>query len=455
MHPILSAALVGLLSVSAGAVAGSSAALEQRQPEVANLGAVLEEVRAKSGVPGLVGAAVRDGKIVAIGAAGVRQIGTDDRVTIDDPFLIGSCTKAMTRALAALLTEKSVFAFDMTLEQALPGVAMHDQYRAATLSDVMRHTAGLPGYERITPRETPIVFEVRGTPRECRAQFAAHVLMENPAGPRGKFTYSNAGFSILGHIMERRTDKAWEDLMVEEVFKPLKMESVGFGRSAEKTGVPLGHRRTADGFAVARSGPPLTGTFAPAGGVRVPIRDFARFVAAQAGGFQGLLKKETAAALSGLGAADGAGVEGAAIFGGEGLFNAGFAVWPSKGFGIAVCTNAGDADDACQAAIDAIRRSVAPDVGTDPPAARGKLGIRIQAEADGAWSIDSVEAGSPAEKAGLRAGDEFVAIDGTPLAEIEPPARAEALRAPRVSITVRRDGKDIVITIDRSAEPGG
>ena len=38
-----------------------------------------------------------------------------------------------------------------------------------------------------------------------------------------------------------------------------------------------------------------------------------------------------------------------------GTYTAAFAVWPSKGFGVVVCTNGGDGDEACASAVDAVR----------------------------------------------------------------------------------------------------
>jgi CubicO group peptidase (beta-lactamase class C family) len=240
---------------------------------------------------------------------------------------------------------------------------MQEAYRRATLSDVMRHTAGLPPYERISPAATPIMFELKGTPAEQRARFAEHVLMEEPGAP-GRFAYSNAGFSIIGHVTERRGGKPWEDLMKAEVFTPLKMSSAVIGRATETSGVPLGHRRTESGFRAARQGPPVAGVLAPAGGVRLAIADFARFVAFQAdpAGNPAFLRKQTAAALLEQRAADSGAGEGQAVFGGEGTFNAGFAAWPGTKFGIAVCVNGGDSDEACQAVINAVRDRYAPDI---------------------------------------------------------------------------------------------
>ena len=44
---------------------------------------------------GMAAAVLRGGRIIAQGAAGVRKRGTAERITLDDQFLLGSCTNAM------------------------------------------------------------------------------------------------------------------------------------------------------------------------------------------------------------------------------------------------------------------------------------------------------------------------------------------------------------------------
>ena len=55
--------------------------------------------------PALAAAVVRDGKIVALGASGVRKAGDKTAVTVNDKFHLGSCTKSMMAVLAALMVE--------------------------------------------------------------------------------------------------------------------------------------------------------------------------------------------------------------------------------------------------------------------------------------------------------------------------------------------------------------
>src|SRR4051794_20762120 len=65
-----------------------------KAPSERDLSSLLEPIRAKHNVPGMVAAIVEGARISAIGAAGVREAGKPDAVTVEDLFHIGSCTKS-------------------------------------------------------------------------------------------------------------------------------------------------------------------------------------------------------------------------------------------------------------------------------------------------------------------------------------------------------------------------
>ena len=421
--------------------------------------AVLAQTRERTGVPGIAAAVVRDGKIIASGVGGVREVGQPSPIQLSDPFLIASCTKRMTRLLLGRLAQAGKLPLDASLPQLLPGVKLRPEYEKVTVGDLINHTAGLPAYTRITPRDTPIIFELKGSPEQSRARLVEHVLMENPTGKVGQdFGYSNAGFVVLGHIAERAGGKPWETLIQDEVFQPLAIHSatVGFPTNATAANeLPKGHERSPAGYAPATYEPPNVGVFAPAGAICLSIEDFARFAAAEvsvdAGRDTPFLGKPTAESLASLAPKNRPNRESTAFFGGQGTFTAACAVWPEKGLGIVVCTNAGGGDDVCTAAIEAMRAAFAPDI--PPLAAAGgpgsgpKLGVSLRAEAGGLVSIENVIAGGLADQLGMKAGDEIVTLDGQEFKGVDPSIAGPSLRAPGAKLGIRRDGKLLEIQI--------
>src|SRR5258705_10422389 len=78
--------------------------------------AILQSILGRGGQRfGIVAAALRGERIIAQGVAGVRKRGAAERITLDDQFHLGSCTKAMTATLVAMLVEEGKLNWITTL----------------------------------------------------------------------------------------------------------------------------------------------------------------------------------------------------------------------------------------------------------------------------------------------------------------------------------------------------
>jgi CubicO group peptidase (beta-lactamase class C family) len=252
-------------------------------PGLQDLGAYLEEIRAKHKLPAIGGAIVRGDALVAIGATGVRKAGGTTPVAIDDRWHIGSCTKAMTATLIAELVEEGKLAWDTRVGeffrdrvvQADPG------WDKATLKQLLDHRAGAPAglnADGLWKR----LWEFKGTPRESRMELVKSVLSKPPVHEPGtRFEYSNGGFAIAGAMAEEVTDTPWEELMRRKVFAPLGITSAGFGSPgvAGSEEQPWGHRAGAKAIepGPAADNPPAIG---PGGTVHLTLEDWAKFVSA-------------------------------------------------------------------------------------------------------------------------------------------------------------------------------
>ena len=278
---------------------------EVRRSRSGNLGRLLEPIRKKYDLPALAGAVIFEGRLAACGARGYRKYGGTVKVTPEDKFHIGSCTKAMTATLVGMLVERGKLGWEMRLGDALPGLAeqMHPGYRDVSLRHLLAHRAGLPPSSRSWPKGKTFMdmHNLPGSATEQRFAYARMMLAQEPqAEPGSKYVYSNAGYSILGLIAERAMKRPWEDLMREMLFEPLRMASAGFGAMGTPGMIdqPWQHRMAGDKPRAVGPGrysdnPPVLG---PGGTVHCSIRDWARFVAAHLKGPKGeggLLKPET------------------------------------------------------------------------------------------------------------------------------------------------------------------
>ena len=348
----------------------SSALVHAATPQ--DISDLLAPIVQKRGVPGMAAAVVRNGETVAVGVAGIRTRGKGDKVAVADRFHIGSDTKAMTAFLCGILVDEGKLKWDQTLGETFPELkrSMHPQYYAVTLEQLLTHRGGAPG--DLTKNEVwGKLWQHKGTPTSARRLLLLGVTAKPPeATPGEKHMYSNAGYSIAGHLVEKATGKSWEDLMRDKIFRPLGMTTAGFGPpgTRAKNDQPRGHK--ADGSPV-EPGPGADNPVAigPAGIVHCSIGDWAKFAAANLPSAKTkLLKPDT---LEKLQTAPAAGdpkyamgwivADGQPWAGGPALTHAGsntmwFAVaWlaPEKDFAVLVACNQANAE-ACNDAVVAL-----------------------------------------------------------------------------------------------------
>lgn len=266
--------VLGSLALWAAMVASYTARSEEPAMP-ADLSGMLAEISGKHALPGIVAATLENGKIIAIGAAGVRKQGTDIPITVDDKLHIGSCTKAMTAVLMATLVQDKLLDWNTTLADAFPDLSdmMHADYTSVTITQLLGHRAGLPANPSWWQgtQGSDVVAQ--------RAELVKRLLSKPPQRKPGTtFMYSNLGYVVAGAIAEKITGKAWEALMQERVFVPLQIISAGFGPPSvdRATDQPWGHgRQVFQVTPLQLDNPPLLG---PAGRVHLTIRDWARFV---------------------------------------------------------------------------------------------------------------------------------------------------------------------------------
>src|SRR5690606_15015892 len=114
------------LAVASFLALAASAAAEPPTTRPSNSGTLaqeLEEIRRKHGVPALGAALAEDGVISRIAVVGTISAGSDEAVSSEDAWHIGSCAKAMTATLAARLVEQGKISWDTTMSEALPELA--------------------------------------------------------------------------------------------------------------------------------------------------------------------------------------------------------------------------------------------------------------------------------------------------------------------------------------------
>lgn len=208
----------------------------------------LEEVRAKNHLPALAAALVWDGKIVAASAVGVRKWGDPTPVTVNDPFHLGSIMKTMTATLVARMVERGEIGWDTTVDGMFPELipTMRSEYRKVTVAQLLSHTSGLP-YQPTTLEN--VLDAGKPVATERRISYVKAALIDPPEVPAGTKQIYGGGHILVAAYLERKLGKPFEELIRNEVFRPLGMSTAGFGDMASpgKVDAPW-HHVWQDGF---------------------------------------------------------------------------------------------------------------------------------------------------------------------------------------------------------------
>jgi CubicO group peptidase (beta-lactamase class C family) len=325
--------------------------------------------------PGMAGLVIREFRAESEAVAGVRRLGAEDPIRRGDRWHLGSDAKALVATLIACLVERGTLAWDRPLARMLPqfGESMHESYRDVTLPELLSHRSGLP---RDLGDSHDAFFDAFHDDRTAldaqRLRFLDRALREAPVSDkRAAFSYSNIGYVVAAACAEQATGEPFEALMAAEVFKPLRMASAGFAPNRDAEG-PIGHRDGRIADRARDTNPPI---YAPAGGILMSLRDWARFCIDQMQGVHGrgvLLREETYRLLHapqgdtgfaalGWGFLPSAfGRRGPALFhaGSDGNWTALVMLFPETGNGVLVAANAFGSMGGERAANEAMRAIV-------------------------------------------------------------------------------------------------
>jgi len=270
------------------AVALATCGLGATGPLVIDLAPDLEPVREQYAFPALAAAAIVDGRLHALGVVGVRKHGSDVTAEPNDPFHLGSCTKAMTGSLIGLLVQQGQLKWETTLAEYFPQWkdTMHPGYRNMTLVHLLSHRAGVPpmtnGFAPLDGKQLAAVLALL-SPAAQRRRVTEIVLSRPPINqPPQVKVYSNAGFTIAGAIVDQVTGEEYEAVLQRLLFAPLGITTAGFGAMGTRGRIdaPWQHRVQGGQLVPIDPGPRSDNPpfITPAGRVHCSMHDWAKYV---------------------------------------------------------------------------------------------------------------------------------------------------------------------------------
>ena len=173
------------------------------------------------GVPGAAVGVLVDGEMVD-GAAGVLSTATGVEATPDSVFQIGSITKPWTATLVMQMVDEGMLDIDEPIRRYLPEFKLADEAAAAAITthQLLDHTAGFEGD----------IFTDTGRGDDCIEKYVATLGDTAQLFPPGeRFSYNNAGYCVLGRLVEVLRQKPFDDCLREHIFTPLGLTHAANG----------------------------------------------------------------------------------------------------------------------------------------------------------------------------------------------------------------------------------
>jgi serine-type D-Ala-D-Ala carboxypeptidase len=151
----------------------------------------------------------------------------------DTLFDLASLTKVLATTAAVMrLYDRGDLALDVSVAEWLPEFAAADasdkRRSRVTLRMLLDHSSGLPGYVRL--------FE---SANDRLAMIDAFLRQPLTADPGTRAEYSDIGFMILGHMVEKIAAERLDSFCQREIFAPLDMSATAFCPEKElRTSIP-------------------------------------------------------------------------------------------------------------------------------------------------------------------------------------------------------------------------
>lgn len=177
------------------------------------VGEVVEEQRARWGIPGVAVGILRDGEIEAAGF-GVTSKENGYPVLPDTVFQIGSNSKIYTTTLLMTLVDDGLVDLDAPISQYLPELRLPDPEAQAKMKvrHLVSHQTGLFGD----------FFLDLGWGADALARSLTYFrTFRQLYQPEELWSYTNSNFNIAGRIIERLLNMPFEDALQARVLGPL------------------------------------------------------------------------------------------------------------------------------------------------------------------------------------------------------------------------------------------
>ena len=178
---------------------------------------IVRQMMTQNGIPGVVLAVVKNGKVVVEKGYGTKSTDSDQPPDENTVFYIGSLSKAITAVGAMMLVDKGKLKLDDPASRYMKDLPR--EWNNITVRQFMTHTSGIPELPKSQKKRENTIAEA--------FQLAAGLPMAFTPGTDEK--YNNFNFAVIGHLIEEISGQSYTDYMRNNLFAPLGMNHTGGG----------------------------------------------------------------------------------------------------------------------------------------------------------------------------------------------------------------------------------
>ncbi len=225
-----------------------------------------EQCLSRYHIPGVAIGVLIDGEIQG---RGLGVTNTDHPLPVEEGtlFQIGSITKTFTGTVIMQLVEAGKLELDAAVIDYLPEFKVADEAtsREVTIRHLLTHLGGWDGD----------LFVDTGDGADALPKYVEALAEREQLAPLGSvYSYNNAGFSMLGAVIEAVTGKSYEEAMAELLLDPLGLENTYFrAKDIMTRSFATGHFRASGGGAAPATPWALPRSLFPAGGIICDVHD--------------------------------------------------------------------------------------------------------------------------------------------------------------------------------------
>ena len=161
--------------------------------------------------------------------------------TLQTEFVIGSMNKSFTYTIILQLIDEEKLSFTDNMVNYLKGFDQRDADKI-TIKHLLDHTSGFGDYHG------PQFFDLPYNQKNIQGILPLIKKLELHFEPGTENEYSNAGYIILGAIIEKITGKSYAENVEERIKKPLQLNSLITNNIKNSPNRAIGYMKTMNGY---------------------------------------------------------------------------------------------------------------------------------------------------------------------------------------------------------------